>query len=291
MKISQYLFVLLAVFLLSSCGGGENTIDINGTKRSYIVHAPSGIDKDNPAPLLIVLHRFGGDAALAKKVFRLDKLADRDKVIVAYPEGDKGMWNIAGINSDAKTNDVEFIDRMISKLKEKYPIDPNQTCLFGRSEGGMMVYQLLSKSKHTFKAAAASNANVPKQMGFTLKSPVSFLLMNGTEDPLVPYEGGALGNNLGECLSTDASMSIFARTAGCDRPTQTRILNSNKEDGVTCLEFACANCKDNQKVTLIKAEGGGHAHPGAKQYKPVAEIGKVSQDFKTGKFIWGFFGF
>jgi len=63
--------------------------------------------------------------------------------------------------------------------------------------------------------------------------PVSALIIQGTKDPLVPFEGGALGKNgdRGEVLSHDASVEKFVARNHCSGTPQKKQIADTAGDG------------------------------------------------------------
>src|SRR5689334_13724540 len=64
-----------------------STMTVGGLNRTYDVHLPNGEAPSAPAPLVIVLHGGGGNAANAARMTGMDAKADREGFIVAYPNG------------------------------------------------------------------------------------------------------------------------------------------------------------------------------------------------------------
>ena len=69
------------------------------------------------------------------------------------------------------------------------------------------------------RAAAPIIANLPTDIAANCKPsrPVPVLVMNGTADPLVPYNGGGVGfaGRRGNVMSTDETMTRLRRINGC----------------------------------------------------------------------------
>ena len=141
-------------------------------------------------------------------------------------------------------------------------------------------------------AIAPVTANMPKVHAAKRPSrPMPILLMNGTADPLVPYDGGHItlfGKSRGEVMSTQQTAMIFAATNGCtgEHPT-TKRPDLARKDGTRVLVRRAKGCS--QPVVIYRIEGGGHTWPGGKQYLPKNVIGTTSRDISGTYEIFNFF--
>ena len=123
---------------------------------------------------------------------------------------------------------------------------------------------------------------------------VPILVINGTEDPLVPYDGGfvkVLGRERGQIISTDDSIRLWLSHNGCAAPadfkaSETKALDS-QDDGTVArrFRFPCST-----PVELIRIEGGGHTWPRGLPYLPEFMVGRVSQEIDASAEVVIFFG-
>ena len=95
------LKTLLTVLLLYGATGvtaqetRTETLRSGGVERTYRLHLPANLP-DN-APLVIVLHGYGGDAN--PEAFGMNATADRHGFAVCYPQGERDSrgkrgWNV-----------------------------------------------------------------------------------------------------------------------------------------------------------------------------------------------------
>ena len=116
--------------------------------------------------------------------------------------------------------------------------------------------------------------------------------MNGTDDPLVPWDGGditVLGRTFGKVLSTPQTLAIWKKSNGCPRnPSVTEHWNEKHWDGTSVKRELFVNCKERVEVEMWTIEGGGHTWPGGKQYANEFFIGKTSREIDGNKKIWDF---
>jgi polyhydroxybutyrate depolymerase len=122
---------------------------------------------------------------------------------------------------------------------------------------------------------------------------VSVLIINGTDDPLVPWAGGDvhLGPlELGQVLSVADTVKFWVSNNKCaSLPLVTQLPDKDPSDGTTVRKETYGGCEDGAEVVLYAVEGGGHTWPGGLQYSPESIIGRTSRDFDASEVIWQFF--
>ena len=159
-----------------------------------------------------------------------------------------------------------------------------------------MSMRLACELSDRIAAIAAVTATVPENIMVDCSpaSKVSILIMNGTRDPLVPYNGGMvtfMGRARGKASSTDATVKLWVRNNNCmSKPSGFEMIDNSKEDG-TRVEKRTYKSKDNDgvEVVLYTIIGGGHTWPGGMQYAPERWIGKTSREIDATVVIWKFF--
>jgi len=91
----------------------------------------------------------------------------------------------------SESDDVGFVLAILDLVAESVRFDPDRVFVTGASNGGMMTFRLALEANDRFTAAAAVIANLPDPSECRpLVDPIPMLIMNGTDDPLMPYEGG-----------------------------------------------------------------------------------------------------
>lgn len=196
--------------------GFSSITTADGQVRSYLVSDLSG---DEPAPLLFVLHGFGGNAqAMSGSTNIEDSLDEYDlDAVVVYPSGtgaEQGLpqsWNAGTCCPFATFNlvdDVAFFDELIASLIAQYDIDTTRVWVVGHSNGGMMAYRLACElSTRVTAIGVAAGALVIDTCAPS--RPVSALHVHGELDTVVPLAGG---NSLGLVFpSTQLSVETFSR--------------------------------------------------------------------------------
>lgn len=270
------------------------SLESGGMRRTYLLHVPPSYDGSKPYPLVIGFRGHGGQGANQKKMSGMDAVADRDGFLVAYPDGlDRGWNDGRGINEGI--DDVGFTRDMVSEIKSEYRINPEMIYATGISNGGFMSFRLACEAPDLVAGIApvAALMSVPLEESNTSTTPVSVLLVNGTDDPLVPWKGGEIGGRLGERgegLSTQATIDYWVALDGCSTtPVVTKLPDSDPGDWTTATQSSYTGGREGTEVTLCAVNGGGHTWPGGQQYLSRRIIGLVSRDFNASEYIWEFF--
>ncbi len=296
-KILLLLFFILFSFSISS-QTKECEIIIDGTKRTYLLHLPETGTLIYNLPLVIVLHGHGGTGKQIMKESEFNKLSDKDRFIVAYPDGLHKAWNDGRNNKEKGKmgNDIKFISQLINTIQKQYYIDTNRVFATGISNGGFFSFYLAYKLSKKFLAIAPVCANIIKNLKYKYNpnEPVSLMLINGTEDPLVKYYGGKIGFKFGKSrgtsISTNETISIFIKNNKCsEKPKTEEIPDKTEDDECYATKYIYSDGVKNTEVVLIKITNGGHTWPGGSQYLPKILIGNTCKDFKGAEVIWNFF--
>jgi len=224
-------------------------------------------------------------------------LADRHGFIVVYPDAFERNWNDGRgdptIRSQAEgIDDVGFIAALITRLSKEYPIDPGRIFSTGISNGGFMSQLLAARLSSRLAAIAPVAAGMAPSVAAALRPEraVSVLVMNGTDDPLVPYGGGAVARHRGETVSTDEIIRGWVAANRCTgAPEVVRLPDVAPMDGTRVKKTAYPTCAEQTAVVLYTIEGGGHTWPGGPQYLPRSIVGRVSRDINASEVIWQFF--
>ncbi|MGH1482305.1 MAG: alpha/beta hydrolase family esterase [Geminicoccales bacterium] len=93
--------------------------------------------KDAPAPLVVALHGFLGNASTMQGKTGFDRLSKSHGFVVVYPNGKGRRWN-DGRSTRNRTDDVDYLSSLIKKLITDGTADPGRIFLAGHSNGGGM---------------------------------------------------------------------------------------------------------------------------------------------------------
>ena len=277
----------------------KGTIEVGGLNRTYLTYVPRGLAK--AAPLVVVMHGSGENGAQMRieTGYGFERLADKHGFAVVYPNAYEGYWDVCSIVGDHSANklnidDLGFLTGMVDKLIAEIGVDPGRVFAIGSSRGGSMAFRLALEAPSRFRAVAAVSANVPTPENFKCKpaeqGTSSVMIMNGTNDPLVPFEGGkvslfGLFYRNGKVRSSRESGQYFADLNSIASTPETN--ETQVADGVHVQQVLWRN-DSKVEVELVATHGGGHGIPQPYRRHPRI-LGPSPKELNGPEVIWAFF--
>ncbi|MBD8880464.1 esterase [Rhodanobacter sp. 7MK24] len=293
------LCLLLSLGVLAPAFAGENTLytlRAGGLERSYLVHMSPG-NADSPRPLLLVFHGGGGTARGMPRFTHLDEIADREGMIVVYPQGVDRHWNDGRDSIKRKVDDVGFVRALLDDMESNFAVDRSRIYAAGISNGAIFVERLACDMSDRIAGIAAVAGTLARdyQPQCQPQHPVSVVQFDGTADPIVPYAGGEVANfgghgEGGPVLSVDATTAFWARMDGCPAAGAPALLPPEAPlDPTRVFRSQWRSCRDGRAVVLYSIQEGGHTWPGGPQYLPKFIVGRVSRQIDASETMVRFF--
>lgn len=262
------LKTLLTVLLLYGATGvtaqetRTETLRSGGVERTYRLHLPA--DLPDNAPLVIVLHGYGGDAN--PEAFGMNATADRHGFAVCYPQGERDSrgkrgWNV-GYPSQAEMpiDDVQFLEDLIGHLHRHYGLSRRNVFCTGMSNGGDMCYLLAAQRPDLFAALGpvAGFMSVAILREDKSLQPVPLFEIHGTADPTTRWEGDLTGEGgWGAYLPIPMAVGYWAAKNKC---LEHRIDTlSRGADGLQVIAHRYTGGTDGNEVWLYETLGGKHS--------------------------------
>lgn len=275
------------------------SMEVAGLQRSYRTYVPRGLPKG--APLVLVMHG-SGEGPQAIRVgtgYGFERLADAHGFAVVYPKSFGFDWNDCSAIGDTAVNgvradDAGFLAALVDKLVAELGVDPQRVFAAGVSNGGSMALRLALEHPTRYRAVAASAANVPAPQNFQCRPATrtpSVMILNGTADPLVPYDGGEI--NLlglfykgGQVISSTASAQYFADRNAITAQPQVRLTPTAQGARVEHTHWPAADGRT--EVELVTLHGAGHGLPQPWSRRPRL-LGPSPMEPDGPALIWAFF--
>jgi polyhydroxybutyrate depolymerase len=177
--------------------------------------------------------------------------------------------------------------------------DAERVYVAGLSNGGAMAMTLVCARADLFAAGASVIMNLTDEAAVTChpSRPLPMLLMNGTADPLVPYEGGRGSSYYAAdgFWSTDETLAFWRKLNGCETgdASVSDLPDRNVADQSTVTRIT-SRCPPGHDVMLYRINQGGHRMPG---FAPDARFPRVATkllgpqngDIDGAETIWSFF--
>ncbi len=190
----------------SKVNATDETVDVLGTTRRYVLAVPKTYDAGRKYPLIVALHGDGDTGPGFRAALGFDDLAG-DDAIVAYPTGAVDLGTAYDQNSDQLLSQA-----VIDAVKAKFSIDGAKVWGFGYSKGGFMLNEIACRKPGVFKAMAvhASGApDAPKAPTEGIDFPVCAGILGL---PVLATEG-----QFDMIHGTEYSAQFWALTNGCSR--------------------------------------------------------------------------
>jgi polyhydroxybutyrate depolymerase len=253
------------------------------------------------APLLLVFHGSNqtGEKMRAFSGNVFDELVQKHGFVVVYPDGYKGHWNDARLSSNFHTrkagiDDVAFTKALINEIQAKNDIDAKHVFIAGYSNGGQMVIRLIHEWPYPFAGAMIIAATQPVAANFqtfSRETSLPILIIHGTSDPIVPYNGGIASlwglNPRGLGLSARETAHYYAqRNHIASKPTTSTLEQGSKNAPLVNVEEYSATGK--YSVKLVSIDGGGHVVPNPHK-KAVFLLGKTATHVNSAELLRDFF--
>ncbi len=276
----------------------SGSLEFGGITRVYHIHIPPSYDRRNPAPLLFAFHGLGGDGKWMENETKLNETADQEGFIVVYPDGYKASWSDgSGVTpaGRAGVDDVGFVSALIDKLANELQINLSRVYATGFSNGAMLSQRLACELSGKIAAIASVGGTMVEEISLQCnpERPISIMHIHGTEDRIVPWEGGEVrvGISGWKILSVNAMLKKWAGLNACS--------SSSKETYKLDRYFyrkevhgeIYKNCKNETEVIFYELEGAGHSWPGIimKKRLPKSASDDTERDNHAEEIIWEFF--
>lgn len=291
----------------ATSGYVERTFVHDGIKRRYRVRLPTG--GRPPTALVFLLHGHTDTVermtGARSPMAAWEAIADRNGLLLVAPQGLDGRdgrpgWNDCRTDADSNPNedDAGFLIALSATLEREYRIAHARHYVVGTSNGGMMALRMAIEHPQWTTAAGAIVAAMPARSECAPpRRAVPMMFVNGTADPLVPFDGGPVaeryGGQRGAVLSTPASVALWTRLAGAGAtPVRAALPDLDRDDDSTVVEETWTMRDGRPAVRLLRVEGGGHTEPSRTYRYPRLLhplLGAQNGDFEVADALWRFF--
>lgn len=268
------LRLVLALCVLSLPAVAE-TVALGG--RSYRIDLPSDPAR---APVILALHGGGGSADQLARSSGMSKAANRVGYAVIYPEGTGRVatWNggyCCGAAQRRGLDDAAFLDAVVADAARRFGLDGQRLYATGMSNGAIMAqtYAALRPGRLRAVAGVAGTMDTAR---FHIAAPTPLLIIHGTADPMVPYDGGQGRTSLtrtdfASVASVEAAFlapfAVLARTQRVIDPAA---------DGMRVIERSYSDDAGRMQLRVLTVEGGGHAWPGSRRAQQGGETRDIT---------------
>ncbi len=265
-------------------------VGLTGLLRFH-VYRPPGLHYAERAPVVVMLHGCGQDARSFAASTRMNRLADKERFLVLYPEQDRvanaqGCWNWFDTRSGRAYSEAGLILKAIDQVSLFYPADRTRVVLVGLSAGASMAALLATRHPGRFKAvvmhsgvapgsADSSAAAMRAMRGRQMLTPLAvadalpaLMVIHGAHDRVVSSR------------NAHATVTLWADAAGATAG-ETRRVRRGQRHAMTLTEYRARN---RAVATLVEVDSLGHAWSGGAPRKPYSD----SRGPDASRLAWAF---
>jgi polyhydroxybutyrate depolymerase len=266
---------------------GTAAVDVSftydGENRRFLIVRPATAYAG--VPVLLMLHGNGGTAENQANISYAADLVAATGSWVVLPDALDGAWNDDPGYSNG-IDDVGFLAAVIEVLTDNFEVDPQHIAISGLSDGAFMAERFACERSDLISATALVSGTMSNNLSRVCApaQPRPIMFVDGTADPIVPYDGSRLGT-----MSATAAYTFWQTLHNCTPSAATTTqLPDGSNDGTTVDLLRNTGCGSGGEVRLYTVNGGGHAWPGGWQYLPIPIIGRTSTDLDATTELWNF---
>jgi polyhydroxybutyrate depolymerase len=260
-------------------GQSSEKLEFDGATRTYQLYVPPSYRGTRAVPVVFNFHGYGSSAVQQMAYGNFKTLADRNDFLIVAPEGQGARRHFNLTNEKGLQNDNAMTLALLDHIEATFCVDTARVFSTGMSDGGAVTSVLACLAADRFAAFGAVAVEVYRK-GCGGTRPVSIVAFHGTNDPIVPFNGGqelASGSTIG---AAPTAMAGWAQHDHCDAKfVDTRI-------GSEVRRRTWSGCDGTSSVVFYIIDGGGHTWPGS---IPVARLGLTTRQIDASDTIWAFF--
>jgi poly(hydroxyalkanoate) depolymerase family esterase len=241
---------------------------VNGAgQRQYKLYVPTGY-KDEPVPLIVMLHGCTQNADDFAAGTRMNELAEQQRFIVVYPVQPQSAnhskcWNwFRSADQQRDHGEPSLIAGITREVMAHYRIDPARVYVAGLSAGGAMADVMLKTSPDLY-AAAGVHSGLP--YGCAKDLPSALAAMKGGKTPR--HRAGVAPQRPLIVFHGDADKTVHPSNAAqlvasFDAGTTTGSAPLSTARNATVQKLVASNGTDAESWAI---HGAGHAWSGGSQ--------------------------
>jgi polyhydroxybutyrate depolymerase len=252
----------------AALSAGEQRLVVDGVERRYLLALPADLDPQRRTPVILDFHGSGSNMAEQAAYSRLPALGTARGYVVVTPDGtgEPQGWDLRG------GADAAFVDQLLASLSAGLCVDQDRIHAAGISNGSAFAALLACREPYRIAAVGMVAATVGDRCPDGVRP--AAIAFHGTDDPLVPYEGGAVAAEGARSLSApaaDPTIATWATHNGCAAGAAERRIGQDVD------ERSWTGCTGGS-VTFYRIEGGGHTWPGPVDLETlgIARLGATS---------------
>jgi poly(3-hydroxybutyrate) depolymerase len=231
-------------------GDANLSLTVEGARRDYTLHTPTSFAKGQTYPVILVFHGLSQTRADMVSLTKLNALADKENVLVAYLAYTGGRWDIA--------RDKAYTLAVLDELTAKWGADRQRTFATGFSMGATFVNDLAVELPDRLRAIAAVGGGSRDIKTVRSGRPVPLLAIQGDRDRA--------------WQSLLASNAEWHTWAGCGAQTTTEPVPGK-------VSQASSTCAGGSRHTIMVLTGVSHEWPNGEPIGYAIDAATVMWEF------------
>lgn len=175
----------------------QQTINVDGTTRYYLLDVPSSADNQTPLMLIFGLHGYDMNNVAVIDRYNFNSRSGGTAITVlpqgeGPPPGDVSHWGDQVLKSTWTGNQANynFIRTLMTDLQSRFCIDTNRVFIAGFSMGGFFTNALACAHSDWFRAFAPIAGGVAGASCADASAKPPIMIHHGTADNIVEFSSG-----------------------------------------------------------------------------------------------------
>lgn len=215
-----------ALALLCGCARTRPAAGDPLAGRPYEVRASPRHDAAKPAPVVFLLHGYGGAPETLDRAFGFTTALSERGWLLVLPRGRADRegalyWNATEACCDRDSSgvdDLAYLDAVYDAVARRYAVDPSRVYAVGYSNGGFLAHRLACDRADRFRAVVSvAGTGFENAARCRPSKSVAVLQVHGDQDNVVLFGGGGgvLGSGLAAYPAARTPLERWATHNGC----------------------------------------------------------------------------